>query len=84
MRTDEHDSFDAGLHDLPPMRKLKAMSYSELAMAIQGHKPDSAAHLIIQSQMKLKEPRQLFARPWFLWVTHISTFCVGLAIKCWC
>ena len=63
--TDEHDTFDAGYHGLPPMKKIRGISFSELAIELQQHAPGTAAYLVVQREMRLKE-RVIGDRPPFL------------------
>ncbi len=81
MKEDEHDTFDAGFHDLPPMQKLKRMSFSELAMELQQYESGSAAYLVVQREMNLKSDRSIFKKPWFKWITVVTLGLIGVALK---
>jgi len=81
VKEDEHDTFDAGFHGLPPMRKLKRMSFSELAMELQQYESGSAAYLVVQREMNLKSDRSIFKKPWFLWFTTAALGLIGVALK---
>ena len=80
-KPDEHDTFEAGFHDLPSMGTLKRMSFSELAIKLQKYAAGSAAFLVVQREMKLKENPFIWSKPWFLWGTTAIIGIAGLALK---
>lgn len=80
---DEHDTFAAGFHELPPVRKLKRMSFSELAIELQEHAPGSAAYLVVQREMGLKANPSLWAKPWFVWLAGLTSGVIGTALVAW-
>ena len=79
--TDEHDTFEAGFHGLPPMKKLRVMSFSELAIELQKHEQGSAAFLVVQREMNLNADPSFFKKPWFIWGTTATIGIIGIALK---
>ena len=78
---DEHDTFDAGYHGLPAKKKLEKMSFSQLAMELQNHKLGSAAYLVVQREMKLKEDPSFWVKHWVKGVIALIGVVAGLAAK---
>jgi len=78
---EEHDTLDAGYHDIPSSEKLKAMSFSKLAIKLQEFKPGSAAFLIVEREMNLKADPSLWVNRWFAWgVSLITTAAIGVVL----
>ena len=78
---DEHHTFEAGYHGLPDKKKLEKMSFSQLAIELQKHEVGSAAYLVVQREMKLKENPAIWSKPWFIWTTTFVLATLGLAAK---